>query len=311
LAAQQFLQNTHLYPDQHYIELKQALATFLGVEIQQITLGNGSENVLELIIKTYLDKNVNAILSQYAFLTIPFLLQSYGIPIKLVPTLNWQQDISGLLKAIDEKTRIVFLVNPNNPTGTYINNTDFLKLMTAIPPEIIVVVDEAYFEYVLQPDYPQTLKYLSTYPNLILTRTFSKAYGLAGLRVGYAISSPDIATMLNCARVPFNVSYLATKSACAALADQAHLQKTLDLNQLGMQQLRKGLKDLNLNTIPSVGNFLTIEVSNAMLMYQKLLQAGILIKPLNAYQLPNYIRVTSGSLQQNDQFLTTLHSLHI
>lgn len=309
LAAQQMMQNAHFYPDGGCFELKYALTKYLSVKFDQVTVGNGSENILELIIKAYLDKGDTAVISQYAFLTIPILIQSYGVTANVVAANQWGHDIPNMIKAIDDKTRVLFLVNPNNPTGTYTNEKDFLTLMESVPPHVLVVVDEAYSEYITAPDYPDTLNYLDHYPNLIITRTFSKAYGLAALRLGYAISSPDIADILNRARLPFNVNSIAAKAACAALNDQEHVQKSVSLNRTGMRQLTEELKQMKLECIPSIGNFVTIDVNDGATIYQKLLLEGVIVRPLKAYGMQRHIRVTVGTVEQNERFLLTMHKV--
>lgn len=310
LAAQQALLKSHIYPDGGCYELKQALAKFLSVLPEQITIGNGSENILELIVKAYLHQGDSAVISQYAFLTIPILIQSYGANIIAVPANDWQHNITGMINAINEKTRILFLVNPNNPTGTYTTETDFLKLMAAVPPHVIVVADEAYAEYIDAADYPDTLNYLSRYPNLIITRTFSKVYGLAALRLGYAISSPEIADILNRARLPFNVNTIAAKAACAALDDQEYVKKSVALNRSGMEQMKEELQKLQLPSIPSIGNFITIDVRQGEHIYQQLLLEGVIVRPLKAYDMPHHIRVTIGTAAQNERFLSSIHKVY-
>ncbi|MBX3709118.1 MAG: histidinol-phosphate transaminase [Gammaproteobacteria bacterium] len=309
LAAQEALQNTHFYPDGGCYELKQALSKFLSVSPEQITVGNGSENILELIVKAYLHKNDTAVLSQYAFLTIPILLQSYGVIANVVPAKNWGHDIHSMVAAIDEKTRVLFLVNPNNPTGTFINEKDFITLMQSIPPHVLVVVDEAYSEYISNSECPNTLKYLSQYPNLVITRTFSKAYGLAALRLGYSISSPEIADILNRSRLPFNVNTIAAKAACIALEDQNHVRNSIALNNQGMQQYKEGLCKLSLDYIPSICNFITIDVNDGIIAYQKLLHEGVIVRHLKAYGMPKHIRVTIGTPQQNERFLRAIQQV--
>ena len=309
LKMQSALQKMHFYPDGHCFELKQALSHFLSIDSQQITVGNGSENILELIVKSYLQKEDTAVISQYAFLTIPIILNSYGIQIKVAPANQFGHSISEMIKAIDEKTRVLFLVNPNNPTGTYTNKNDFLTLMNAIPPHVLVVVDEAYAEYIGSPDYPNTFHYLNHYPNLVITRTFSKAYGLAGLRLGYAVSSVEISDILNRARLPFNVNSLASTAAQFALEDQEHVKKSIQLNQQGMQQVEIELKKLNLPFIPSTCNFITIDVQDAKTVYHQLLLEGVIVRPLHAYDMQKHIRVTIGTAEQNKRFLEALHKI--
>ncbi len=308
-AAQEAAYQAHIYPDGNCYELKQTLAAFLNVQPSQITVGNGSENILELIVKAYLHTNANTIISEYAFLTISLLIHSYGIPVKVIPSIDWGHDIRGMIRAIDDKTKVLFLVNPNNPTGTYTNDDDFRLLMESVPPHVLVVVDEAYSEYITQPDYPHALDYLNQYPNLVITRTFSKIYGLAALRLGYAISSPDIADILNRARLPFNVNSIASKAACAALKDHAHIKNSIAVNQIGKKQLEEGLQAFKLNYISSIGNFITIDVNHAADIYQKLLYQGVIVRPLTAYQMPRHIRVTIGTEAQNTRFLSSLHAV--
>lgn len=309
LAAQEALSKAHFYPDGSCYELKQALSQFLSVNPEKITIGNGSENILELITKAYLNKDSAAVVSQYAFLTIQILIQSYGAEMRMVPANQWGHDIPAMIKAVNEKTRILFLVNPNNPTGTYTNEKDFRLLMESVPPHVLIIADEAYSEYISQTDYPDALNYLSDYPNLIITRTFSKVYGLAALRLGYAISSPEIADILNRARLPFNVNTIASKAACAALCDQEHVKKSVALNAQGMLQVEEGLQKLPLPYIPSIGNFITIDVTDAANMYQKLLLEGVIVRPLKAYDMPRHIRVTIGTYEQNERFLATIRKL--
>ncbi len=307
LAAEKMLQKAHLYPDGGCFELKQALAHFLQVNPTQLTIGNGSENILELITKTYLKENSAAIVSQYAFLTIQLLIKSYGVEMRTVPAKQFGHDIRQMIAAIDEKTRMVFVVNPNNPTGTYTNAHDMLLLLNSVPSHVLIVVDEAYHEYIQQPNYLNLLPLLNQYSNLVITRTFSKAYGLAGLRLGYSISSPAIADMLNRARLPFNVNSIAASAALAALSDQEHIRKSIQLNKLGMAFLEEAFKKSAIDYIPSLGNFITINVKeDAMAVYQKLLYQGVIVRPLSAYGMPTYLRVTVGTLEENEKLLTAL-----
>lgn len=308
-AVHAALPHTHIYPDGSCYDLKQALASHLSVDTSQITVGNGSENILELIGKAYLRTGDNAVISEYAFLTIPLVIQSFGAEIRTAPAVNWGHNVDNMLNAINDKTRVVFLVNPNNPTGTYTNQQDFTKLMNAVPPHVIVVLDEAYSEYISEKDYPDAQAYLAHHPNLIISRTFSKAYGLAGFRIGYALSSPEVADILNRARLPFNVNSLAVKAACAALGDTEHLNKTVALNTAGRAQLEAGLKKLKLDYIPSLANFITIDVHDGPAVYQKLLYEGVIVRPLKAYQMPRHIRVTIGTAEQNQRFLTAIEKV--
>jgi histidinol-phosphate aminotransferase len=301
-SLQSALGTLHLYPEGDCSELKQALSSFMQIEPCQLTIGNGSDNILELIIKTYLRSTDTAVISEYAFCTIPLIMQSYGIKTNIEKAHHWGHDINAILN--------VFLINPNNPTGTMTTKQHFEKLLTTIPPHILIVVDEAYAEYIHHPDYPNSLYFLKYYPNLVMTRTFSKIYGLAALRLGYAISSADIANMLNRSRLPFNVNTMATKAALAALADQEHIQKSVRFNKQGMQQIQNELNKLDLQYIPSFGNFITIDVGNAANCYQKILHEGIMVRPLNNYNMPRHIRVTIGTMEQNEHFLGALKKVY-
>lgn len=306
-AVQNSLTKAPIYPDGGCYQLKQALSQFLQVQPSQLTIGNGSENILELIVKAYLSPETTAVISQYAFLTIPLLIKSYGARTTVVPAPDFNHDIRSMITAVTRDTRIIFIVNPNNPTGTYTTANDLTLLLESIPASVLVVLDEAYHEYIDCDDYPDSRALLKKYPNLIVTRTFSKAYGLAALRLGYAISSSQIADILNRARLPFNVNTLAASAGEAALQDQVHIAKSIALNKEGMQHLQVELTKLQLSYIPSLGNFITIDVKqDANVIYQKLLRLGIIVRPLAAYDMPNFIRVTIGTMQQNTAFLNAL-----
>lgn len=306
-AAQNALKNIHLYPDGNGYELKQALSKKLNVDMAQITLGDGSENIFDIIVKAFLTSNDAAIVSQYCFATIPIVIKALGAELITVPAINYGHDILSMIAAITDKTRIIFVVNPNNPTGTYNTTDEVVHLLETVPENIIVVLDEAYCEYLKKPDYPASLKLLERYPNLIITRTFSKIYGLAGLRVGYAISHMEIADILNRARLPFNVNLVALTAATAALFDDEHVHKTLELNEKGMLQLEQGLEKLNIKFISSVCNFICIDMEQAALpIYEALLQEGVIVRPLGGYGMSNHLRVTIGTYKENERFLQAL-----
>ncbi len=309
-AAGDALLKSHYYPDGGCFLLKTALGDFLKINPKQITVGNGSENILELIIKSYLSHHDEAIISQYAFLTIPLLIKSYGGKIVEVPALNYGHHIQEMIKAVTEKTRLIFIVNPNNPTGTFTTSSDLTLLLESIPSNIIVVIDEAYHEYIHAPDYPKTLSLLNKYPNVIVTRTFSKVYGLAALRLGYAISHLEIADILNRARLPFNVNSIAAIAAHSALEDHEHITRTIQMNNEGMSQLTTAFQKISLEYIPSLGNFITINMKQPTGdLYQQLLLKGVIVRPLNPYGMPTHLRVTVGTYEQNERFLRTLSSL--
>lgn len=300
------LSQLHIYPHDSVEALKYNLAKHHHVEPEQITLGNGSDNNLELIIKVFLNDHDTAIVSQYAFLTIPLLIQACGAKAITVPHLHYGHDYQGMLAAVQHNTRLLFIVNPNNPTGTYLNTHEFRALMDDLPKHVIVVVDEAYMEFIDVDDFPDSIAALKHYPNLIIVRTFSKAYGLAGLRLGYTISSPEIAALLNRARLPFNVSSLAATAGLAALKDQEHLKKTITVNQQGKSMLMARCRELTINFIPSVGNFLTIDVGDANRVYESMLAEGVIVRPLNAYGLTSHLRISIGTESENRRCLKAL-----
>lgn len=310
IAAQDALLKSHIYPDGGCYHLKNTLAKFLNVYANQLTIGNGSENILEIIINSYLSKNDEAIISQYAFLTIPLLIQRHGAHLVQVPAMNYGHNIKGMIDAVTDKTRIMFIVNPNNPTGTYTSTDNLKLLLNSIPKNILVVIDEAYSEYIDRDDYPNTLELLLQHPNLIITRTFSKVYGLAALRLGYSVSSSEIADILNRARLPFNVNAIATSAGIAAILDQEHVARSVKANHEGMLQLEEGLRNLKIEYIPSVGNFIALNTKiNAADIYQKLLLLGVIVRPLHAYDMSTYLRVTIGTIAENERFLESLHQI--
>lgn len=309
-AVKQVLHKSHFYPDGACFELKKKLSEFLNVAPSQLTIGNGSENILEIIVKAYLGRHDEAIISQYAFLTISLLIKSYGAKQSVIPANQFGHDIKKMASAVNENTRIIFVVNPNNPTGTFSSKDDLIYLLESIPSHVLVVLDEAYNEYISKKDYVDTLALLSRYPNLVITRTFSKAYGLAALRLGYSVSSVEIADILNRARLPFNVNMLAEVAARAALDDNEHINRSVALNNAGMPQLTDGLTKLKINFIPSFGNFVTFKVDQvATDFYQKLLYEGVIVRPLGAYDMPNYLRVTIGTYEQNEKFLAAMKKI--
>lgn len=306
-AAQAALGAAHLYPDASYARLRDCIAEYNDVEPHHVTVGNGSENCIAFLIKAFLNENSNAIVDQYCFATIQILVKARNAQLIKIPSINYRQDIDATIKAIDENTKIVFVVNPNNPTGTYSTHDELVKLLTSIPENVLVIADEAYFEYVNKPDYPKTLALMKQYPNLVISRTFSKVFGLAGLRLGYLISSPEIADILNRARLPFNVNTCAVEAGIAALSDTEFLTATKQVTVDGLKQLEQGIIQLGLEYIPSVANFLTIDLKKSGVeVFNALLAKGVIVRPLVPYGLPHHIRVTVGTKAQNFRFLREL-----
>ena len=298
-----------LYPDGNAFYLKEALAAHLGVRPEQLTMGNGSNDVLDLAARCALTAGAETIVSEHAFVVYRLATACAGGSLVEVPARAHGADLQRMLDAVTDATAIIFLANPNNPTGTWVPQAEVEAFLERVPAHIWVVLDEAYFEYVDHPDYPDGIALQARYPNLIVTRTFSKIHGLASLRVGYAVSSPEIADLLNRARQPFNVNSFALAAAQAALADGEFVATSRQLNTQGMQELEAGLQQLGLGFIPSVGNFVTFEVGNAAQTYQALLQQGVIVRPVAEYGLPQHLRVTVGLPEQNARFLATLESV--
>lgn len=299
------------YPDGNGFTLKQALAKKHGLKIDTITLGNGSNDTLEIIARTFVTPSDSVIFSEYAFAVYPIVTQAIGAQAIVTPAKDWGHDLTAMHAAIRQNTRLIFIANPNNPTGTWIDQTSLKAFLESVPEDIIVVVDEAYFEYASEhPHYPDSSQWLSSFPNLIVCRTFSKAYGLAGLRVGYALSDPDIANLLNRVRQPFNVNSVALHTAVAALKDVDHLQKSLAITRTGMQQLIEAFDEMKLSYIPSIGNFVTVDVGQSgSEVYKKLLFEGIIVRPLEPYRMPHHLRVTVGLDEDNFLFTEALRKV--
>jgi histidinol-phosphate aminotransferase len=294
------------YPDGNGFELKAALADRYGVAREQIVLGNGSNDLLEFAARAFLVPGASALYSQHAFAVYPLVTQAVGARGIEVPACDFGHDLKAMLDAIEEETRVVFIANPNNPTGTLLSSEALLDFLEQAPRSVLVVLDEAYTEYLADDMRPDSIGWLKRFPNLLITRTFSKAYGLAGLRVGFALAHPAVADMLNRVRQPFNVNNLAQVAAAAALGDTAFLQQSYRLNQQGMAQLTEGFKRLGIGYIPSCGNFVSFRIGNATAMYRSLLGKGVIVRPVANYGMPEYLRVSIGLEAENAKFLQAL-----
>ena len=306
-AARKALDELCLYPDGNGFELKQALANRFGVAMNQITLGNGSNDVLEVIARCFADTNSEVIFSQYAFAVYPLVTQAIGAKGVSVPARDWGHDLDAMAAAVTERTKLVFVANPNNPTGTVHKSDAIEAFLDRIPEQVLVVLDEAYCEYLTGNGFPDGLRLLDRYPNLIVCRTFSKAWGLAALRVGYSISSPDIADVLNRVRQPFNVDSVALAAATAVLGDDAYLERSREVNEAGLRQLSDGFDRMGLSYIPSAGNFVAVEVGNQSAgIYQALLARGVIVRPIAGYGMPGHLRVSVGLPEENERFLDAL-----
>ncbi|HYQ72569.1 MAG TPA: histidinol-phosphate transaminase [Gammaproteobacteria bacterium] len=315
-AAQAALLEIKRYPEGGGHQLAERLADKHGLPRECITLGNGSNDVLDLIARVFLTPDHSAVFSEYAFAVYPIAVQAVGARAQVALAHDgsrgpaYGHDLSAMQEQVDDTTRLVFIANPNNPTGTWLPAPELEDFIGSLPAHVMVVVDEAYFEYVAHANYPDASNWLTRYPNLIVTRTFSKAYGLAGLRVGYALSHPAVANLLNRVRHPFNVNLVAQAAAVAALEDNGHLDKSIRSNHEGMFQLMTGIARLELRSIESAGNFLTMDTGRSGIeVYNALLQEGVIVRPLANYRMPQHLRVTIGSAAENARFLDALEKV--
>lgn len=309
-AIQATLPELTRYPDGSGFALKTALSRIWEIAPEQITLGNGSSEILELVMRTFVTPDHEVVFSQHAFALYPILTQAVGAQARVVPAKDFGHDLSAMSAAVNEKTRVVFIANPNNPTGTLLHKIAVEDFIAALPPYVLCVLDEAYYEFVDPAVRTESLHWPERYPNLIVTRTFSKAYGLAGLRIGYGISSVDVADLLNRVRQPFNANMLALAAAEAALGDAAYLAETLAVNNAGMRQLTAAFKTMGLDWIPSSGNFVSVDLKqNALPIYEALLRKGVIVRPVANYEMPNHLRVSIGTERENQLFIDALREV--
>jgi len=309
-AAREALAEGARYPDGSGFTLKRKLAGRLGVAPECLTLGNGSSEVLEMLARAVLDADHDAVYSSYAFAVYPLATRAVGARGVVAASRGFGDDLDTMRGALGPRSRVVFIANPNNPTGTWLARDAIEAFLDAVPADLLVVIDEAYFEYPEVTGYASCIDLIERFPNLIVTRTFSKVYGLAGLRVGYGVSDPRIAELLNRVRQPFNVNAVALAAAEAALDDTEHLSLSLEVNRTGLTQLTTGLAALGLEYIPSVANFVTVRVPRpATEVYADLLRAGVIVRPMAGYGLPEHLRVTVGVERENRRFLDALGAL--
>ena len=309
-AMEKALNEVMRYPDGNGFELKKALSKKYVVNSDQIILGNGSNDVLELAARVFLKPGTSAVFSQHAFAVYPLVTQATGATGIVVPAKNYGHDIDAMLEAITPDTRIVFIANPNNPTGTFLPAPDVLRFLEHIPRDVLVILDEAYNEYLPDTSRVDTIKWLDIFPNLLITRTFSKIYGMAGIRIGFGLAHAQLSGLMNRIRQPFNVNSIGLAGALAAINDTEFVKRSYALNQAGMLQITTGLRQLGLTYIPSYGNFLSFKVENGKTaaVYQYLLQRGIIVRPIGIYEMPEFLRVTVGLASENNKFLQLLES---
>ena len=299
------------YPDGNGFYLKKKLAEKHSVDIENITLGNGSNDILEMVARTFVTDQHEVIYSKHSFAVYSLVTQAVGAQHVVTPANNWNHDLVAMLNSINDRTRLIFIANPNNPTGTWIDKNNLRSLLEQIPSHVIVLIDEAYFEYAnTEEKYPDCSLWIKDFSNLIVTRTFSKAYGLAALRIGYSLSHPDISNLLNRVRQPFNNNSLALVAAEAALRDLEHIKNSVQLNQLGMQKLTQAFDNMGLEYIPSKGNFVCVNFEKpAIEIYQNLLKSGVIVRPIFDYDMPNHLRITIGLERENTKFIKELEKI--
>ncbi|MBI4653416.1 MAG: histidinol-phosphate transaminase [Nitrospirae bacterium] len=306
-AIRKALQGINRYPDGTCYYLKNALSQRLNVNPDEILFGNGSNEIIELAVRTFLGPADEAIMAHPSFAVYSMIVQAGGGKNIVVPLKDWRHDLGVMTSCMTEKTKIIFIANPNNPTGTINTRAEMDAFMKRVPQDVLVIVDEAYYEYVTSPEYPESMRYFREGRDILILRTFSKIYGLAGLRIGYGIGRADLITDMNRVRQPFNVNSIAQQAALAALSDEKHIVKAKKINEKGKAYIYKGLKAMKLNYIPTEANFIYIvlENGNAFELYEKLLNQGVIVRPMGAQAL----RVTIGLPRENKRFIETLKQI--
>lgn len=308
-ALAESLDQLNLYPDGDCFHLKQALSEKLGCSAQQLVFGNGSNELIELAVRTFMRPGDEAIMDHYAFSIYRLVVQAAGGLCKIVPSEGFNHDLGAMARAIGPKSRLLFLANPNNPTGTIFRKTEWERFLKNLNPEVLLIVDEAYFEYVRDADYPNSLFYHGEGKPILTLRTFSKLYGLAGLRIGYGIGPEGVIGLMHRVRQPFNVNAAAQWAALAAMDDQEHVERSRKVNQEGMDYLRGEIDRLGLEQVLSHANFILLRVGNGRDCFQQLLRRGVIVRPLEGYDLPDYVRVTVGKMDENVRFINELRAI--
>lgn len=308
-AAVATLSDTARYPDGNAFSLKAALSRKFGVEPAQLVIGNGSNDILELAARAFLAPGLSAVFAQHAFAVYPLATNAVGARCIEVPARNFGHDLDAMAAAIAPDTRIVFIANPNNPTGTFLAGELIEDFLSRVSRDVLVVLDEAYTEYLAPEQRYDAISWLARFPNLLVSRTFSKAYGLAGMRVGYAIAHPEVADLMNRVRQPFNVSSIGLAAAEAALGDEEFLAQSAELNRRGMEQITAALAELGLEWIPSAGNFVTFKVGDGAGVNAGLLRQGVIVRPIGGYGMPEWLRVSIGLPEENARFIEALRRI--
>jgi histidinol-phosphate aminotransferase len=305
-AIKSALKGLNRYPDSNGFYLKRRLAKFFNLEPTNFVLGNGSDELIDIIIKTFVDADENIVTADVTFLEYEIIASVMGCRVKKAPLKYFKYDLDAIRKLIDPKTKVVFISNPNNPTGTYVTRYELEPFVKELPDDVILVIDEAYDTFIDVDDFPVTMKYIKNKPVIIL-KTYSKAYGLAGLRIGYAITSPELAAFMEKARQPFNTNMLAQAAALAALDDKKFLQKTRKLILEGKAFIYDSLNKLGVSYVPSVANFILVDVGrDGVDVFNRMLNRGVIVRDMKQYGLKNFIRVTVGTKKENERFIKVL-----
>ena len=307
-AMQKVLANLNLYPDGNAFYLKQKLAEKLGVTPANLVLGNGSNEIIEFIGHTYFAPGVDVVVSQFCFAIYPLVAKLFGANVVTVPAKNHGHDLPAMLQAITPQTRVVFVANPNNPTGTLEPREEVIELVNRVPDDVLLVMDEAYIEFLDAPLDLVSLVNHGARPNLILMRTFSKIFGLAGLRLGYGIGHPDLIATLEKTRQPFNINSIAQAGALAALDDAEHMRKTRENNARGLEFFQRAFRDMKLEYVPSFANFILVRVGEGQKVFEAMQKLGVITRPMGGYQLPEWIRISVGTPAENERGLSALKS---
>jgi histidinol-phosphate aminotransferase len=308
-AIREKLDQLHLYPDGDCFYLKRGMAQKIRVEPEKLIFGNGSNEIIELAVRTFMRPGDEAVMAEQAFVVYPLIVQVVGGKKKAVPLRNFTHDLAAIADAITPQTRVVFLANPNNPTGTIYRRDEWERFLGKVSSNLLLIVDEAYFEYVQDPAYPDSLRYHTEDRAILTLRTFSKLYGLAGLRIGYGVGPKKLIDIMQRVRQPFNVNAAAQWAALAALEDVDHVKRSLEVNRRGMEYLQAEFTRLGLEFVPSDANFILVRVGKGQEVFKQLLSQGVIVRPMAGYQFPEHVRVTIGTMDENRQFIDALQKV--
>ena len=308
-AMEEALKNLHLYPDGNAFYLKRKLAHKLGVDSQNLILGNGSNEIIEFVGHAFMRPGAEVVVSEYCFAIYPIVAKLFGATLVSVPAVDYGHDIPSMIKAITPRTTVMFVANPNNPTGTLALREHIVELINKVPPNVLLVMDEAYYEFLSVPMDLLPFIRMGQLPNLLLMRTFSKIFGLAGLRLGYGIGNPELIAALEKVRQPFNINTIAQAGAMAALDDEEHIQKTRDNNFGGLRFFEDELHRLNLRFIPSSANFVLVKVGDGQRIFNELQRKGVITRPMGGYGLPEHVRISVGTPKENMKCLQALREV--